>query len=238
LKVRTNHALIASRQRLGRWTAFTGLLILVGGLIVSFRWQSPMMIAATYIALIVGMLLSSIGVYLADKWVQEPRADQALENALKGFDGKYRLYNYVLPVEHVLVSPYGVTVFTVKRHGDTVRYINGKWKHEQSLLKRLQSLSRERLGDPIQQMERDVEQMGALLKQEFPDADIPVNGAVVFTNPNVDLHIDGTPADVLHVKKLKSYIRRAAKREERISGGLLSALQDVLDRDAGLENGD
>ncbi|MFQ5340041.1 MAG: nuclease-related domain-containing protein [Anaerolineae bacterium] len=230
MKVRTNQTLVESRQRLGRWTAFGGLLILVGGLIVSFRWQAPVMIVATYIALIVGMFLSSIGIYLADKWVQEPRADQALESALKGFDNKYALYNYTLPVDHVLVSPYGVTVFTIKRHGDTVRYANGRWKHQQNLLKRLQSLSRERLGDPVQQLARDVDRMEGVLDEEFPDADIPVNGAVVFTHPGVDLHIDGVPADVLHVKKLKSYIRRAIKREERISDELLGDLQEALDR--------
>ncbi|MFQ5593666.1 MAG: nuclease-related domain-containing protein [Anaerolineae bacterium] len=230
MKVRTDRALIASRQRLGSWTALGGLIILVGGLIVSFRWQTPVMIGATYIALIVGMLLSSVGIYLSDKWVQEPRADQSLETALKGFDDKYSLYNYVLPADHVLVSPHGVMVFAVKRHGDTVRYVNGKWKHQQNLLKRLQSLSRERLGDPIQQLGRDVARMEGLLGQEFPNADIPVSGAVVFTHPDVSLHIDGVPADVLHVKKLKSYIRRAIKREERISDELLGDLQEALDR--------
>ncbi|RME46372.1 MAG: hypothetical protein D6791_08445 [Chloroflexi bacterium] len=230
MKVRTNQALIASRQRLGRWTAFSGLFVLVGGFIVSFRATTPALIGVTYVALIVGMILSSIGVYLTDKWVQEPRADQALQNAMKGFDDKYCLYNYMLPAEHVLVSPYGVTVLTVRRHGDTVRYINGRWKHEQGLLKRLQSLSRERLGDPVQQLERETAAMESLLEQELPGADIPINGAIVFTNPNVELHVDGAPADVLHVKKLKSYIRRANKRAERISDELLTELIDVLDR--------
>lgn len=229
LKIQTNQDLIESRQRLGRWTAFSGLLALVGGLIVSFRWQSPSMIVVTYGALIIGMLLSSIGVYLADKWVQEPRADQALESAMKGFDDRYCLYNYLLPAEHVLTSPYGVTVFTVKRHGDRVRYVNGNWKHEQSILKRLQSISRERLGDPIQQMEGEMQNMETLLEQEFPDADIPVNGAVVFTHPDVVLHIDGAPDNVLHVKKLKNYLRRTNKQTERISDELLRDVQDALD---------
>ncbi|MFQ5855785.1 MAG: nuclease-related domain-containing protein [Anaerolineae bacterium] len=231
MKVRTNHALIAGRQRLGRYAALAGLLILIGGLVTSFRWQTPTMIAITYVALIVGMILSSIGIYLADKWVQEPRADQALERAMKGFDDSYRLYNYVLPADHVLASPYGVMVFTVKRHGETVRYVNGKWKHEQSIFRKLQSLSRERLGDPIRQMEREVERLAELLDRELPDADIPISGAIVFTHPDVVLQTDGAPADVLHVKKLKSYIRRANKRTGRISDEVLRGLEDALDRD-------
>ncbi len=72
--------------------------------------------------------------------------------------------------------------------------------------------------------------MESLLGQELSGADIPINGAIVFTNPNVELHVDGAPADVLHVKKLKSYIRRANKRSERVSDELLAELIDVLDR--------
>lgn len=226
---------------MGRWTAFGGLLILIAGLVISFRWQTPAMIAASYSALIVGMLLSSIGVYLADKWVQEPRADQALASALKGFDDRYCLYNYLLPAEHVLASPHGVTVFTVKRQDGTVRYADGRWKHEQNFFKKLQGLSRERLGDPIQEMEQDVARMQALLDQELPGVDIPVQGAVVFTRPNVTLEVDGAPADVLHVKRLKSYLRRADNRARRISDTTLRDLQAALDaiaQDSGAETGD
>lgn len=237
MKVRTNHALIASRQRLGRYAAMAGLLILIAGLVTSFRWQTPTMIAVTYGALIAGMILSSIGIHLADKWVQEPRADQALESAMKGFDDNYCLYNYVLPVDHVLSSPYGIMVFTVKRHSGTVRYVAGKWKHEQGIFKRLQGLSRERLGDPIQQMDREVERMEELLGQQLPDADIPISGAVVFTHPDVVLQIDGAPADVLHVKKLKSYIRRADRRANRIGGAMLRDLEEVLDRMVDMDDG-
>lgn len=187
------------------------------------------MILVSYVALIIGMLLSSVGIYLADKWVQEPRADQALEDAMKGFDDRYVLYNYVLPVDHVLASPYGLMVFVVKRHDDTVRYADGTWKHERNLLKKLQSLSRERLGDPIQDMESDIERMEELLNQHLPDADVPVEGVIVFTHPDVVLETGGAPADVLHVKKLKGYVRRADKRMDRISNAMLQEVQAVLD---------
>lgn len=239
MKVRTNKGLIANRQRIGRWSAFAGLLILVAGLIVSFRaQQTQSMVAVAYGTLIVGMLLSSIGIYLADKWIQKPRADQALESVTKGFDDRYYLYNYVLPADHVLASPYGLMVFTVKRQNDTVRYVDGDWKHEQGILKRLQSLSRERLGDPIAEMERDIEGMEELLEQHLPGADIPVDGTIVFTHPDVVLETDGAPADVLHVKKLKDYIRRADRRGGRINNELLRKLGDTLDRIAAQDGAD
>lgn len=190
------------------------------------------MIGVAYVALIIGMLLSSVGIYLADKWVQEPRAEQALEDTVKGFDDRYALYNYVLPADHVLAFPYGLMVFTVKGHGDTVRYVDGKWKHEQSLFKRFQSLSRERLGDPIQQMETEMERMSELLDQAFPDEDIPISGVIVFTHPDVVLEIDGVPADVLHVKKLKNYVRRADRRVDRINNEVLQNVHALLDEAA------
>lgn len=231
MKVRTNHELIESRQRIGRWTAFGGLLVLIAGLVISFRaQQTPSIILVSYGALVIGMILSSIGIHLADKWVQEPRADQALESTIKGFDDRYCLYNYVLPVDHVLASPYGLMVFNVKRQGDTVRYVDGEWKHERSFFKKLQGLSRERLGDPSAQMEWEVERIAELVKEQLPDADIPVEGAIVFTHPDVVLEVGGAPANALHVKKLKSYIRRADKRTHRISNNVLQDLQAVLDR--------
>lgn len=231
MKVRTDAALIASRQRIGRWTAFSGLAILLGGLVVSFRSQTPAMIGVTYGALVLGMFLSSIGIYLADKWVQEPRADQALENTLRGFDDRYILYNYVLPAEHVLLTPYGLLVLVVKRHGDTIRYVDNAWKHEQPLLKRVQGLSRERLGDPIRQMEDAIEKLNDLIGAALPEreADIPVEGAVVFTHPDVNLDTSGAPVDVVHVKKLQSYVRRVDKRQRRLNEEVLQELEAVLD---------
>ena len=230
MRVRTNTKLIASRQRMGRWTAFGGLLVLLGGLILSFRAQYDVrLVMITYGALIVGMLLSSIGIYLADKWVQPPRADEALANALKGFDKRYRLYNYLLPAPHVLLSPYGLTVLTVKRHNDTVRYTNGRWKHEQSLFRKLQSLSRERLGDPVRQMEWEKSRLQSFIAARLPDAEVPIDGVIVFTNPNVVLEIDGAPAHVVHVKKLKQHIRRAYKGAPQLDGALVRQLGDILD---------
>lgn len=233
MKIRTNHSLIEIRQRIGRYAAFGGMLVLIGGFIVSFRAQETQsMILVSYAALIIGLLLSSVGIYLADKWLQEPRDDRALADAFKGFDDRYTLYNYVLPADHVLASPYGLTIFNVKRHGDTVRYADGKWKHEQSIFKKFQSLSRERLGDPIEDMEEDVERMAALLEQALPEAEVPVEGAIVFTHPDVVLETGGAPADVLHVKKLKSYIRRADRRLNRISNSVLEDVQALLDEAA------
>jgi hypothetical protein len=231
LKVRTDEALIASRQRIGRYAAFAGLAILLGGLIISFRSQTPAMVGVTYGALVVGMFLSSIGIYLADKWVQEPRSDQALENILRGFDDKYTLYNYVLPAEHVLLTPYGLVVLVVRRQGDTIRYVDNRWKHEQGLFKRVQGLSRERLGDPIRQMENDIEQMNDLMATALPEeeADISVEGAVVFTHPDVNLDTSGAPVDVMHVKKLQGYVRRVDKRQRRLKEEVRQELESVLD---------
>ncbi len=215
---------------MGRWTAFGGLLVLVGGLILSFRAQYDLrLVMLTYGALIIGMLLSSIGIYLADKWVQPPRADEALTDALKGFDKRYRLYHYLLPAPHVLLSPYGLTVLTVKRHNDTVRYENGRWKHEQSLFRKLQGLSRERLGDPVQQMEWEKSRMRDFIATHLPDAEVPIDGVIVFTNPNVVLEVDGAPADVVHVRKLKQHLRRAYKEALALDGAVVRQLGEFLD---------
>ena len=93
MKVVTDKKLVAQGQKYGKIASLVGLAVLIAGLLVSFRQMS---ILLAYGCLIVGFIISNIGIYLANKWVREPRADQALAKVLKGFDDKYTLYNLSL----------------------------------------------------------------------------------------------------------------------------------------------
>ena len=59
-----------------------------------------------------GLVLSNVGGYFLNRWGF--KYYEAVGNALKGTDKKYRLYNYSLPVNNVLLSPYDVTVLLLK----------------------------------------------------------------------------------------------------------------------------
>lgn len=229
MKSITNEKLAQRRARIGQVFGLAGLAILMIGLVLSFNQEQYLL--WSYVALIVGIFVSSIGIYNADKWLRPPRSDEALAQALKGFDKKYRLYNWLLPADHVLLSPYGLTVFTVKRQEGRVQYDGERWRHRQGFFQILGGLARERLGDPLRDLQADIERIKALVTQVMPDEEIPVEGVIVFVSPKVELDIKGNQVPVVPVKKLKSYLRRLHKGP-KIPEPVRRELEQILDHEA------
>jgi hypothetical protein len=230
VRVFRNEKLIKRRAKVGRVLGFSGLGLLFIGLLMSFR---PEYFLQSYLVLILAIILASIGTYNAGKWLADPRADQALEAALRGFDNKHLLYNYLLPAEHVLLSPYGIYVFTVTRMDGKITYDGKRWRQKFSLLRLLQGLSQERLGNPIQQLREDVDQVVRWLNRRMGDDDVPVEGIVVFTNPKAELDVADSPVPVVPVKKLKSYLRRTFKAGRRFPEETRRKLEQILGEETG-----
>ena len=111
MRVTTNEQLLKRRAKIVRWTSLIGLVVLGGGLVASF---SDEYIYAAMPALVLGFVLANISAYNANRYVKEPRSDQALEKALRGFDNTFHLFNFTAPVPHVLLTPSRIYVLTVK----------------------------------------------------------------------------------------------------------------------------
>ena len=114
MKVIINEKLVKRQAAIGKGASLIGMGALLAGLVVSYRW--PNLLTVSFGCLIVGFLLASIGTYNMNRWVKEPRADQALTKALKGLDNKHFLYHYTPLATHLLLAPSGLFVFTVKDH--------------------------------------------------------------------------------------------------------------------------
>ena len=103
-----NETRIVRGARIGKIGTFAGLGFLVLGLIVSLTLQATGLLWVSFVCLLLGILVSSVGTMNMNRWVREPRADQALAQGLKGFDDRYRLYSYFLSAPHVLLGPTGL----------------------------------------------------------------------------------------------------------------------------------
>lgn len=227
MRIATNTPLINNRQTISRIMAFAGLGILLIGLVLSF---TPGTILYSYIALIIGILVSSVGTYNATKWLAPPLAQDTLGEALKGFDNKNKVYNYLLPAEHVLLTPQSVFVLTVKRTENQVRYDGQRWHNKMSIFRRFQSLSRERLGDPVQESSQDVQAVKNLISSNLNDATIPVEGMIVFINPNVETLLEADPPiATLHVKQLKNHLRKRLKELPLMPGEERQQVEALFD---------
>ena len=95
----SNEKLIRRNARIAQVSMIGGLLILAGGMFVSFRYQDQF--AITLGALLVGFLLSQVGIYFSNRWARRPRPDEILDQSLKGLDNKFTMYHYTTQVSHL-----------------------------------------------------------------------------------------------------------------------------------------
>ena len=125
-----NDTLIKRNARIAQVTMIGGLLVLAGGMFISFRY--PEQFGFSLGALMLGFLLSQVGIFFTNRWGRRPRPDELLAQALKGMDKKYTLYNYSGPTSHMLVGPAGVWVLMPYYQKGTISYdeIKRRWNQK------------------------------------------------------------------------------------------------------------
>lgn len=210
MRIVTNQKKVNLNKKIGQYTSIGSLVVLVGGFVLSFKAETMNL---SFLALVIGLLLSQVGIYYANRWGRSPRIDERLSLGLKGLDDKYTLYHYSGPVPHLLVGPAGIWVLTPM-------YQSGKISFEK---KRLQQRGigffqrfffQESLGRPDLEAQTYLEDMQKYLQKSFPNQETsPVQGAIVFTSPKAEVNAPEAPVATMHVDKLKDFIRRMAKEQ-------------------------
>jgi len=194
----------------GQYATLAGLLALVAGLIVSFarpEWLVPMLLSVG-----LGILLSAVGGFFADRYASPLAHHDALARVLKGLDDRYTLLQYVLPAPHVLLEPGGCTVFVVKAQGGQVTcQKEGRWKHRQRGKFFRQFAGQEGLGGPDVEAGHQAHRLERWLAKQLPDVEVPVRAAIVFVNPEVTLDAAASPVPAFYGKKVKAWLRGPGK---------------------------
>jgi hypothetical protein len=214
MKVFTNDRLIKRNGRLGQVATISGLLVLVGGMFVSFRY--PNFAGYAWVALLLGFALSQIGLYFGNRWGRRPRPDELIDQGLKGLNDQYSIYHYMTPVSHLLVGPSGLWVILPYYQVGTIVYEKGRWKQKGGgfMQRYLRAFAQEGVGRPDIEAPSEVQSIIKFLNKRFPDRDHPeVTPALVFTNDKVNLEVEDAPILTLPLKKLKETVRKAAKEK-------------------------
>jgi hypothetical protein len=162
-----------------------------------------------------------------NRWVREPRADQALAQGLKGFDDRYRLYNYLLPAPHVLLSPMGLYVLTAMGQDGVIRYQGDKFRRDFSLGRVLRFMAEEGLGKPFAEADAQVQALQELLDEQGMGEEVEVRNVVVFYNPRAELVISDPPRPVANPKGLKKAIRKQSN--QKLPSSLYHQLQNLFE---------
>ncbi len=227
MKVVTNEALINRNRKIGQYTTLASLVILAGGLYLSFQ-QNSTLIFLSLAALIVGFALSQIGIYFGNRWGKKPRPDEAIADSLKGLDDKYTLYNYSVSIPHLLLGPSGAWVLIPYTQGGIITYSKGRW-HQRGGNMYLKIFAQDTIGRPDYEIEAQVEKVKKILAEKLgDDADLPViHPALVFTSDKATIQAEDAPVPTLTAEKLKDYIRKRS-RETPFAPEKLDALRDSL----------
>lgn len=229
MKIIKNEKFINRNARIGQILSIVAMAVLGVGIYITFARQD--LFNLSILALMVGFLLSQLGIHYTNRWGRRPRPDELLDKALKGLDNHYSLHHYLLPGTHVLVGPAGVWILFPKRQGGTITYYKNRWRQKTKgvLSAYLKVFAQEGLGRPDLEIRTETEALANYFKKKLPDLDTPpIQAALIFFNPDVDLQVEeDAPALALPGAKLKDFIRKAAK-EKPISLDTVSTLHDFL----------
>ena len=113
-----DEARIARLKKIGRILNITGIDCLGAGMLVavvslfSGPENSPVPIEDLFLyqflALFLGWTFSQIGLYLAHRYIRDPRPDEVIDMSVRKVAKNGRLYHYVLPAPRVLHIPSGL----------------------------------------------------------------------------------------------------------------------------------
>lgn len=231
MNIQRNDKLIKRNARIAQFTMLAGLVVLGGGMYVSF--SQPEQVGLSLGALALGFIFSQVGIYFLNRWGRKPRPDEQIDKALKGLDRKYTMYHFSSPASHLLVGPTGLWVLLPYYQRGTITYSRGRWRQKGGgiMYQYLKIFAQESLGRPDLEVQSETRDIETLLKKHFSDENLPaVQAALVFTHPEAIIDIpDGEdpPAQAVKLAELKKLVLKTVKGKT-LSVDKIKTIDDAL----------
>lgn len=213
MKIVIDEKLVKRNAKIGQVLTIISLATLGAGMFITF--QRPELLGISIGALLLGFLLSQIGIYFTNRWGRSPRPDEQISLSLKGLDKRYALFHYQTPASHLLVGPAGVWVLIPKHQRGKITYSKNRWRQSGGgfVQNYLKIFAQEGIGRPDLEIESEIEGLTKFLRKRMSDGfELPeINAALIFSNPEIDLQADDAPYPTISAKKLKDLIRKTTK---------------------------
>jgi hypothetical protein len=226
-----NQQLVKNRVRLGLGFHITALVVFALGLVLSTQIDTTRELPwESWVAILAGLGLYSLGQTQLRRWGPRNRQEEQLGQAIRSLDDRYKLYAFLsssLP-DYILVSPAGVHVLIVRQEAGQVACVRDRWTKPRSSW--LLAFFGPTLGNPSADAARQLQKLRALLGERGMQ-DVPTGSLVVFTNPKVQLRIEGCTSTVTRIKELKDVLRRMAGKGQNValSSARIRDIQKVFD---------
>ena len=214
MQIIRNDKLIKRNARISAFTSLGGLGVLIAGLVVSF--SRPELVVWAWGSLLLGFILTQVGLYFGNRWGRKPRPDELLDTGLKGLDDRYTIYHYNSPVAHLLIGPAGLWILIPYHQSGRISYEKGKWRLRGGgfLQGYLRLFAQEGLGRPDLDALQEIEAMRRFFKKYLPDLSMPeFQTALVITNEKAEIAVTDPPIPIVSLKKVKELVRKSAKEK-------------------------
>jgi len=227
-----NETLIKRNARIGQFAMFGGLLVLGGGMFVSFQY--PDQVSISLGSLLLGFIISQMGIFYMNRWGRKPRPDEMIDQALKGLDKKYTMYHYASPASHLLVGPSGLWIILPYYQRGNITFNKGRWRQTGGGIgyAYLKIFAQEGLGRPDLEVSSEVRSLQDHLKKKLGEEELPsIQAALVFINPRTEINIpegETPPAETVLLKDLKDIVRKTGKSGKGLSPEKAKLVQDTL----------
>ena len=229
MKIISNDKLIKRNGIISQVTSLSSLFILGGGMYISFA--KPEYFTLSVAALLVGFVLSQVGISLGNRFGRSPRPDELLDRGLKELPNTYTIYHFSTPVPNLLVGPAGVWLLLPFHQYGEISYDGKKWKLKgggfaQNYMRLFGqgNISRPDLDAGVQK-----DKLIKKFKKEMAEEEIPnINAAIIFTSDTANVLADNAPVPTMHLKQLKSFIRKEAKNA-KITKAEINAVNGALE---------
>ncbi len=217
MQVVANQQLVKNRVRLGLGFHLGALALL--SLAVVFSTQvdvtrdfNPM----TWVALMIGLVLYTLGQSQLRRWGPRNRHDEQLADAIRALDERYKMYAFLSPAlpDYILISPAGAHVLVARSDSGEVSCVRDKWSTKSR--GGLFGLFGQSPGDPTVEANRQLQK----LRKVLDDAglqEVPTSSVIVFTNPKVHLRVEASTINIARTSKLEEVLRRMAGKGRSVA---------------------
>lgn len=214
MKIVSDPKKIQRYYKIGMYTSLGSLVFLFAAVGLTIAGQGRADLTTySFVAMILGLILSQVGVFFANRWGKSPRIDERISQGLKGLDDRYVLYHYTTPVPHLLTGPSGVWVLVPQYQSGTITFEKNHYKQRGvGFFGRV--VGQEGIGRPEMEAQGYQQDIEKLLKKTLPEESLPpVQSVIIFTSPKANVQVQDSPIPTMHVEKLKDFVRRKAKEQ-------------------------
>jgi len=229
MRIIKNEKLIVRNGKIGQWLSLAALAVLGIGMYISFA--KPELFTYSIICLVVGFIMTQIGMYMGSRWGKSPRPDEKLDAGLKGLHSEFNMYHYSSPVSHLLVGPSGVWVLLPYHQRGKVSFEKNRWKMKGGgfLQNYMRIFGQENLGRPELDAENEVRTLQKFFAKKMDETDMPeIKPILVFTTDEVELNAGDSPIAAMKTKQLKEFLRQGGKNRV-LSSEQIKIMMDVLE---------